>query len=105
MELKFQLNEPKPWAKVLISAFDAVLDAEKEFGMQEVQLQVTVTWSTALCPACVSHGNIPAVGQMAELRNAMENPAAYGYTPRNNLMEAYSRRFVNSFNTQAPAEF
>jgi len=102
-DLKFGIETPANWVKAIISAFDGVLDAERAFAVEQPHLRVTVTFSASVCSACANTG--PGVGQMLELRTAMQNPAAYGYSPNNDLMEAYSQRFVNSFNTQADVLF
>jgi len=39
------------------------------------------------------------VAQMAQFRDAVFNPELYDYAPRNDLIEAYTTRFTNSFNT------
>ncbi|CAE7380685.1 TDP1 [Symbiodinium natans] len=65
----------------------------------ESAINFTSTISFALCPGCGLHGDAPALGQMALIRDAMFHPERYGYQPRNNLADNYRRRWVNSFNT------
>ncbi len=91
-------------AKAMISAFDAVLDAEREAGLVGPGINFTATFSYALCPACGELGRRPALGQMALLRDAMNNPAKYSYVAHNNLAEAYRTRWINSFNTANSAK-
>lgn len=102
-ELKFGISTTKHWVRAIMSALDGMLDAEKAFAVQNPQLRMTVTWSTAVCSACATHGKDPAVGQMMELERAMLDPVAYGYVPRNPITQAYQTRWINSFNTAAPA--
>jgi len=89
--------------KAIISAFDAILDAEKEAGVQGTGINFTATFSFAVCKPCAWFKNNPAIGQMAQLKDAMMNPHKYGYTPNNNIAEAYRTRWTNSFNTQNKA--
>lgn len=103
-------NEPdQKWKysayKMMISAFDAVLDAEKEMGVVAFegqgppQFTVTMTFGGYGNP-CGAYSNVPGLGQMAGIQCAMKNPARFGYQPRNNIGDLYETRFVNSFNTQ-----
>lgn len=104
------LNEPdlklgpmgsKQVFKGLLSAFDAVLDAEKEAGVVNPKLKFTFTMSFAVCGSCPSQK--PALGQMLALRDAMKDPKSVGYEPNNDLWKAYLTRFENSFNTANPS--
>jgi hypothetical protein len=81
------------------SALDAVLDAEKELKVQGVLPNFTVTFPFKKCHGCAHFGDHPALGQMAELRAALQNPEKVGYTPNNDLWAAYQARFVNSVDT------
>jgi len=94
---------PALMARALISAFDAMLDAEKEFDITGPLINITATFSYAICGACERFSSRPALGQMATLDDAMRNPGKYGYTPKNDIMAAYLARFTHSFNTQNPA--
>eukprot|EP00441_Pelagodinium_beii_P042742 CAMPEP_0197631662 /NCGR_PEP_ID=MMETSP1338-20131121/8753_1 /TAXON_ID=43686 ORGANISM="Pelagodinium beii, Strain RCC1491" /NCGR_SAMPLE_ID=MMETSP1338 /ASSEMBLY_ACC=CAM_ASM_000754 /LENGTH=806 /DNA_ID=CAMNT_0043203173 /DNA_START=41 /DNA_END=2458 /DNA_ORIENTATION=+ len=89
--------------KAIVSAFDAILDAEKEAEVQGPGINFTATFSFAVCKPCAWFKRNPALGQMAQLQDAMMNPQKYGYTPKNNLGEAYRTRWTNSFNTQNKA--
>jgi len=89
--------------RTIISAFDAMLDAEKEAGVTGHLINYTATFSYAICAGCESFNNTPALGQMAQLDDAMRNPAKYGYVPKNDITSAYEARFTHSFNTQNPA--
>jgi len=95
---------PNVFAKAMVSALDAVLDAEREAGVQGPRPSLTVTFSFSVCRFCARFGDVPALGQMWELRNAMRNPMAVGYQPRNDLWKAYEERFVHSVNTENTAE-
>lgn len=102
------LTEPLKFTKALVSAFDAVLDAEKEFGVKNPQLKFTVTFAFGICDQCRSYKeiekkygtkNLPGICQMLDLRSAMYDPSVVGYTARNDLKAAYDARWENSFNT------
>lgn len=104
-DLKFlPVTEPEHFCKSIISALDAVLDAEKEAGLDSPHLNFTVTFSFGICQGCSQFGNMPALGQMMELRQAMRKPKSVGYSPKNDLWKAYQSRFINSFNSANPAE-
>jgi len=102
-----KLSDPSAFSKALISAFDAVLDAERDAGVEIAAVgrlpNFTATLSFAVCRSCARFSTNPALGQMWELRVAMKYPQSWGYTPRNDLWTAYRTRFVNSFNTANPA--
>lgn len=95
-------GNPKHFCKAILSAFDALLDAEKEAYVQGPVPNVTVAFSSGPCKKC-RDPDWPAVGQMLELKRAMQDPSSVNYTARNPLWEVYQKRFVNSFNTQNPA--
>jgi len=99
----FPLDVPAHFCRALVSAFDAVLDAEKEAGVTGPAPNFTATFSFGVCRACKVIPVRPGLGQMEALRRAMRNPSLVGYTPKNNLWKAYRRRFVNSVNTANPA--
>jgi len=94
---------PLQMGRALISAFDAMLDAEAEAGVTGPLINFTATFSYAICSSCSTFNNKPALGQMAQLHDAMHNPEKYGYTPKHNITAAYEARFTHSFNTQNPA--
>lgn len=103
-DLKFLPSErPGSFLKPILSAFDAVLHLEEELQVAGPMPNLTVTFSFAVCPACPDHGASPAVGQMSVLRDAMRDPAAFGYNTTRDLWGAYVRRFENSVNTANPA--
>jgi len=93
---------PRQMARSLISAFDAMLDAEKEAGVTGPLINFTATFSYAICRSCGGPSK-PALAQMWVLDDAMRNPGKYGYTPINDIGSAYAARFTHSFNTQNPA--
>jgi len=94
---------PAHWSKALISAFDAVLSAEQEAAVEGLAPNFTVAFSFGRCKRCSHYQDYPSLGQMWELRHAMQHPHTVNYTARNDLWWAYQRRFVNSFNTQNSA--
>jgi len=93
------LEDSKKMAKAIISAFDAVLDAEKDLSVKGPFINFTVTFSYAICPVCPSNQGLPALGQMQLIQDAMMYPEKYDYKPKNFLYAAYLRRWANSFNT------
>jgi len=96
-------GEPAHFCKALISAFDAVLSAEQEAAVEGLAPNFTVAFSFGRCAKCSRFPDMPSLGQMIELRHAMQNPHIVNYTARNDLWWAYQRRFANSFNTQNSA--
>lgn len=101
-DLKFP-GGPRSYCKALVSAFDAVLDAEKAMGVAGEAPAFTATFSFGVCPRCSDMGWKPALGQMIELRKAMMHPESVGYTTKNDIWAAYQARFINSVNTANPA--
>eukprot|EP00450_Noctiluca_scintillans_P008636 CAMPEP_0194503766 /NCGR_PEP_ID=MMETSP0253-20130528/28562_1 /TAXON_ID=2966 /ORGANISM="Noctiluca scintillans" /LENGTH=739 /DNA_ID=CAMNT_0039346081 /DNA_START=99 /DNA_END=2318 /DNA_ORIENTATION=+ len=97
------VQEPLSVAKSLISAFDGILDAEREMGVVEPTLNFTVTMSFAVCTKCSSFTTKPALGMMDEFKRAMLDPESVGYKANNDLRAAFFNRFENSFNTANPA--
>lgn len=97
------LGQPKLFCKAIISAFDGMLDAEREAGIAGASVKFTATFSFGVCSACSRYNSKPALGQMYDLRAAMLDPSIVGYTPKNDLATAYRERFVQSFNTPSPA--
>uniref|UniRef100_A0A7S0FSV7 X8 domain-containing protein n=1 Tax=Pyrodinium bahamense TaxID=73915 RepID=A0A7S0FSV7_9DINO len=87
----------------IISAFDAMLDAEQDLQVTGPLINFTATFSYAICSSCERFAGNPALGQMAQLEDAMNNPEKYGYRPRNDIAAAYRARWTHSFNTQNPA--
>mmetsp|Transcript_50277 Transcript_50277/g.106847 ORF Transcript_50277/g.106847 Transcript_50277/m.106847 type:complete len:720 (-) Transcript_50277:101-2260(-) len=94
---------PKEMARALISAFDAMLQAEKENKVTGNLVNFTATFSYAVCLVCTHFTDKPALGQMWTLDDAMRHPEEYGYSPVNDITAAYLSRFTHSFNTQNPA--
>lgn len=105
------MNEPdlkllggtKNFCRALVSAFDAVLEAEKDLGVKGQAPNFTVAFSFGVCPSCKEMGHSPGIGQMLALREAMRDPESVDYTPKNDLWFYYQRRFMNSVNTANPA--
>jgi hypothetical protein len=102
-DAKLAPNNPRLYQKGLISAFDGVLDAEKEMGVEDDSPFFTVTFTYAICSNCGAYTNKPAMGQMYDFLHAVQNPGDYDYTPKNDLYAAYRTRFANSMNTFNPA--
>merc|ERR1711920_70602 len=89
--------------RAIISAFDGMLEAEKEAGVTGALINFTWAFSFAMCNSCEYSQEKPALAQMLQLDDAMRHPDKYGYTPRNDITTAYLERFTHSFNTQNPA--
>lgn len=96
-------GQPQRMAKAIVSAFDGLLEAEKLANVTGDLINITATFSYAICLVCDEFSNLPALGQMATLVDAMLNPESFGYEPKNNIMEAFLNRWVHSFNTNNPA--
>lgn len=102
-DLKFP-EGPSSYVKGIVSALDAVLDVEQEFGVVGSAPSFTTTFSFGVCGGgCPEMNEKPALGQMLYLREAMRDPHSVGYEPRNDLWKAYKERFINSVNTANPA--
>ncbi|CAE7526601.1 TDP1 [Symbiodinium natans] len=97
------LHEPKKFCRGVLSAIDAMLDAENEVRVNGTRINFTVAFSFGVCTACANSSFKPALGQMAALRAAMHHPESVGYDAHNNLTKFYHERFHNSFNTANPA--
>lgn len=89
--------------RTILSAFDAMLDAEIEAGVKGALINFTATFSYAICSECQFFNGKPALAQMAQLDDAMRHPTKYNYTAKNDITAAYKTRFTNSFNTANPA--
>jgi hypothetical protein len=99
----FVAGGPRQMSKSLLSAMDAMLDAEKEAGLVGPGINFTATFSFAVCTVCDNFTTKPALGMIAQFKHAVQDPEAYGYAPHNDLAKAYRERFTNSFNTANPA--
>mmetsp|Transcript_57939 Transcript_57939/g.163598 ORF Transcript_57939/g.163598 Transcript_57939/m.163598 type:complete len:722 (-) Transcript_57939:277-2442(-) len=97
-------SQPRLMCRAIISAVDAMLDAEREAGLTGPGINFTATFSFAVCLQCSRFNSMPALGQTWQLEDAMLNPTQYGYQPRNNLAEFYRTRWTHSFNTQNTAD-
>eukprot|EP00930_Biecheleria_cincta_P014267 TRINITY_DN12358_c0_g1_i1.p1 TRINITY_DN12358_c0_g1~~TRINITY_DN12358_c0_g1_i1.p1 ORF type:complete len:801 (-),score=93.16 TRINITY_DN12358_c0_g1_i1:108-2510(-) len=97
------LDDPRHFARSVASAIDGMLDAEKVANVTGPRPNVTVCLSFAFCPKCTQLGDLPGLGQMWMIRDAMQNPGSYGYAAKNDLREFYVTRFTNSFNSKNPS--
>lgn len=97
------IHEPHSFCRGILSAVDAMLDAEKDMNLTGPGINFTVAFSFAVCTGCPEFSSKPALGQMAILRAAFLNPELVGYSPKNNMTKFYTERFHNSFNTANPA--
>eukprot|EP00927_Polykrikos_kofoidii_P035034 TRINITY_DN29611_c0_g1_i1.p1 TRINITY_DN29611_c0_g1~~TRINITY_DN29611_c0_g1_i1.p1 ORF type:complete len:578 (-),score=71.86 TRINITY_DN29611_c0_g1_i1:150-1763(-) len=80
--------------KAVISAFDGMLQAEKELGVKGNPVSFTVTYSIA------AKWGAGGTGQMEHLNGCMSEPKKRtGYSPRNPVTEAYRARWLHGYNT------
>lgn len=105
-DLKFEIGTiqglpgvPAHFCRALVTAIDAVLDAEREANISGPLPNLSVAFSFGRCNLCSRFQTSPALGQMWELRRAMQRPERVGYKARNDLWAAYQQRFENAFNT------
>eukprot|EP00440_Ansanella_granifera_P008296 gb/GFBE01008982.1/.p1 GENE.gb/GFBE01008982.1/~~gb/GFBE01008982.1/.p1 ORF type:complete len:797 (+),score=181.71 gb/GFBE01008982.1/:1-2391(+) len=104
-ELKLPaLSQPRDFAKAIATGIDGVLEAEKEAAVTGPKPNLTVTFSFANCAACTKFGNLPGLGQMWMMRDALQHPEKYGLSPKNDLNEFFNTRFTFSFNSGNPSE-
>lgn len=97
------IHEPNKFCHGVLSAIDAMLDAEHDMRVNGTRINFTVAFSFGVCTECATFSSKPALGQMAALRAAMHHPESVGYKARNDLAKFYRERFHNSFNTANPA--
>eukprot|EP00928_Gymnodinium_smaydae_P047846 TRINITY_DN3195_c0_g4_i1.p1 TRINITY_DN3195_c0_g4~~TRINITY_DN3195_c0_g4_i1.p1 ORF type:complete len:700 (+),score=110.49 TRINITY_DN3195_c0_g4_i1:146-2101(+) len=99
------INEPeikigglRDICKVVVSAVDAILQAEKDLDVRENLLALTVTFSFR----DVFGG--PGLGAMKELYNCIMagNKGNAKYEAKNDVIEAFRARWVNGLNAFAP---
>ncbi|CAK9098096.1 Hypothetical protein (Fragment) [Durusdinium trenchii] len=97
------MHAPVSFCRGILSAVDAMLDAEKSMNLTGPGINFTVAFSFGVCSTCGNYTSSPALGQMTMLRAAFRNASLVGYVPKNNLTKFYDERFHNSFNTANPA--
>lgn len=97
------VQEVYQMCRAIISAFDGMLEAEKQAGVSGPLINFTATFSFAVCRSCEFQCGKPGLAQMAQLDDAMHNPEKYDYSPKNNITAAYKARWTHSFNTANPA--
>jgi len=107
------LGQNMEHAKVVVTATDGILSAEKELGIVGPKPVLTATASYASCWLCRStqvhfpgvDAGMPAMPWLADYYLGFRDPeGTMGYKPKNDLQEMYTTRWVNSFNTQRPAD-
>jgi hypothetical protein len=80
--------------KAVVSAFDAMLQAERDLGVVGNPVTFTVAYSIA-----AKYGT-GGIGQMEHLYGCMMRPHAVAYyKPKNDVTNAYLTRWANSYNT------
>eukprot|EP00928_Gymnodinium_smaydae_P011728 TRINITY_DN1429_c0_g1_i1.p1 TRINITY_DN1429_c0_g1~~TRINITY_DN1429_c0_g1_i1.p1 ORF type:complete len:618 (+),score=106.08 TRINITY_DN1429_c0_g1_i1:57-1856(+) len=91
-----KFNQDRTWqCKVVVTAIDAIVSAERVKGVFGNPLTLTVAYSMA------GFYGPPALGQMQMLFDCMNHIEwkSGGYKPVNDVKQVYLSRFVNSFNT------
>merc|ERR1712038_1776134 len=94
--------------KAAISAFDGVLAAEKEAGVDAGRVKFTVTWSFATRQSIDGLLNGPGIYGFQDMVAVLQNPQIAKYTPRTPLAEmqkAFRSRWVHGLNTKSPWNF
>jgi len=94
--------------KAVLSALDGVLAAEREAGVSPGRVKLTVTWSFAMATSIDGNVTGPAIFGFQDVVAGIRDPGLAGYTPRSNrseLQDAFDKRWVHGFNTQAPWTF
>lgn len=94
--------------KLVLSALDGVLAAEKEAGVRPGRTRLTVTWSFAVHDALDGKFTFATQWGFQDTATGVSNPAAVGYNPRCSRVElehAFRTRWVHGLNTQAPWDF
>jgi len=91
---KFNIDR-RVQCKVVASAMDGILEAEKNMSIVGNPIALTVAYSFA------GFYGKPGLGQMRMLYDCMMNieEKSGGYKPRNDVKQAFVKRFINSFNT------
>lgn len=91
------IDNPKEFCLAVITAIDAILQVEKLFGITKNLPLLSASFGFQTCRGCGQYSKVPALGQMAQLRASFLNPLSVGYSPQNDMRQAYTDRFVNSF--------
>jgi len=94
--------------KLVLSALDGFLAAEKEAGIKPGRTRLTVTWSFAVHPGLDGEWKGVTSWGFQDTAAGMSNPSVAGYTPRcssEELKLAFKTRWVHGVNTQAPWDF
>eukprot|EP00929_Paragymnodinium_shiwhaense_P006439 TRINITY_DN10985_c0_g1_i1.p1 TRINITY_DN10985_c0_g1~~TRINITY_DN10985_c0_g1_i1.p1 ORF type:complete len:850 (+),score=214.15 TRINITY_DN10985_c0_g1_i1:31-2580(+) len=88
--------------RILASAWDAMLQVEKDLGVRGKKPHFTITFSFAQFNHPAKH---PALGQMEYWWDCVNDPVGIaGYTPKNDLRAAFLDRWINSMNCQIWAD-
>lgn len=90
--------------KAVLSAFDGVLAAEEEAQIRP-NANLTAAWSFAEMTSIDGKVTGPGIFGFQDMLAATASPDLANYTPHNELLAAYRKRWINSLNTQAPWSF
>lgn len=92
----------------MLSALDGVLAAEREAGVSAGRVKLTVTWSFGVYESIDGKVTGPAIYGFQDVVAGIRDPSLAGYKPRSTqaeMTEAFNKRWVHGFNTQAPWGF
>merc|ERR1712137_627145 len=94
--------------KLVLSALDGFLAAEKEAGIKPGRTRLTATWSFAMQQGLNGKVTMAGTWGFQDTATGVSNPAIVNYTSRCNqaeLKQAFDSRWVHGVNTQAPWDF
>lgn len=94
--------------KLVLSALDGFLAAEKEAGVMPGRTRLTVTWSFAMQTALDGKVKMAGGWGFQDTATGIYNPEMVNYTSRcsrEELQHAFRTRWVHGVNTQAPWDF
>jgi len=94
--------------KLVLSALDGVLAAEKEAGVRPGRTRLTVTWSFGVHDGLDGKFTFATGWGFQDTATGVANPEEVGYSPRcsrADLVHAFKTRWVHGLNTQAPWDY
>jgi len=99
---------PKDRVRVMLSALDGVLAAEREAGVAPGRVKLTVTWSFGMRESVDGKLVGPGTFGFQDTVAGIADPQIADYTPvstREELQEAFRTRWVHGMNVQDPWSF
>eukprot|EP00928_Gymnodinium_smaydae_P068124 TRINITY_DN5119_c1_g1_i2.p1 TRINITY_DN5119_c1_g1~~TRINITY_DN5119_c1_g1_i2.p1 ORF type:complete len:707 (+),score=130.86 TRINITY_DN5119_c1_g1_i2:73-2121(+) len=99
-EPELKITDSAKRCRALVSALDGILQAEKKKNVEGNLIAFTIAFSTGQ----ETSNSAAGVGQMDELLDCMTDPITVAdYAPLNDVMAAFARRWVHSYNTALDA--